>query len=120
MRERSTSSAPASGSLSAHACGATAAHSWSRRADQLQVATTADTKPAACEQRLLQLRCRDGRARAAYASSRARLSRQSVRPTPAADPIDFKLNCFPSCRSELWPKRKKQRKGLYELNSLRS
>ena len=39
MHERSTSSAPASGSLSAHACGATAAHSWSRRADQLQVAT---------------------------------------------------------------------------------
>ena len=80
----------------------------------------ADTRPAACEQRLLQLRCRDGRARAAYASSRARLSRQSVRHTPGCRPIDFKLNCFPSQVSELCPKRKKQRKGLYEVNSLRS
>ena len=69
----------------------------------------ADTRPAACEQRLLQLRCRW-----ASASSVGQLA-SAAQPavgaaSTAADPIDFKLNCFPSSLSELCPKRKKQRK----------
>ena len=117
MRERSTSSAPASGSLSAHACSAT--RTAGRDEQTSCKSRRADTSPAACEQRLLQLRCRW-----ASASSVGQLA-SAAQPavgaaSAAADPIDFKLNCFPSSLSELCPKRKKQRKGLYELNSLRS
>ena len=69
----------------------------------------ADTRPAACEQRLLQLRCRW--ASASTVGQLASAAQPAVgAASTAADPIDFKLNCFPSSLSELCPKRKKQRK----------
>ena len=80
----------------------------------------ADTRPAACEQRLLQLRCRWASASSVRQLASAAQPAVGAAHASCRHPIDFKLNCFPSTFSQLCPKRKKQRKGLYELNSLRS
>ena len=79
----------------------------------------ADTRPAACEQRLLQLRCRW--ASASSVGQLASAAQPAVgRPAPAAGPIDFKLIVFPLKSVNFALKERSKEKGLYELNSLRS